>query len=115
MGDIGLTGGKRPSSAGLFTLGCLHINKSNNLRQKSIHSRTYVQYYIYIYILYSNTMFACMCVCGMHSWTDLAIFFSIASSWSAGGFRPKSFGIRDPVFPEIRKNLDIVEGVEIEL
>ena len=31
-------------------------------------------------------------------------FFLLAPSWSRGGFRLKNFRIRDPVFPEIRKN-----------
>ena len=33
-------------------------------------------------------------------------FFLLAPSWSRDGFRPKKFRIRDPVFPEIRKNPD---------
>ena len=31
-------------------------------------------------------------------------FFLLAPSWSGDGFRPKKFRIRDPDFPEIRKN-----------
>ena len=31
-------------------------------------------------------------------------FFLLAPSWSWDGFRPKKFRIRDPDFPEIRKN-----------
>ena len=34
-------------------------------------------------------------------WLNL---FLLAPSWSRGGFRLKNFRIRDPVFPEIRKN-----------
>ena len=33
-------------------------------------------------------------------------FFLLTPSWSRGGFRPKKFRIRDPVFPKIRKNPD---------
>ena len=33
-------------------------------------------------------------------------FFLLAPSWSRDGFRPKKFRIRDPDFPEIRKNPD---------
>ena len=60
-------------------------------------------------LLYSNTMFVCMCVClrPISSRTAGPIwlnFFLLASSWSHDGFRPKKFRIRDPVFPEIRKN-----------
>ena len=39
-----------------------------------------------------------------NGWTDLAKLFLLAPSWSRDGFRPKKFRIRDPVFPEIRKN-----------
>ena len=31
-------------------------------------------------------------------------FFLLAPSWSRDGFRPKKIRIRDPDFPEIRKN-----------
>ena len=33
-------------------------------------------------------------------------FSLLAPSWSRDGFRPKKFRIRDPNFPEIRKNPD---------
>ena len=53
----------------------------------------------------------CVCVCVRlnNSGTTGPIwlnFFLLAPSWSQGGFRPKKFRIRDPVFPEIRKNPD---------
>ena len=56
-------------------------------------------------------MFACLCVCSrpISSRTAGPIwlnFFLLAPSWSRDGFRPKKFRIRDPVFPEIRKNPD---------
>ena len=60
-------------------------------------------------------MFACMFVClfvcsrPISSGTAGPIwlnFFLLAPSWSRDGFRPKKFRIRDPVFPEIRKNPD---------
>ena len=63
-------------------------------------------------LLYSNTMFACLYVCMLityllqNGWTDLAKLFLLAPSWSRDGFRPKKFRIRDPVYPEIRKNPD---------
>ena len=41
-----------------------------------------------------------------NGWTDLAKLFLLAPSWSRDGFRPKKIRIRDPVFPEIRKNPD---------
>ena len=66
-----------------------------------------------ISILQSNKgfcLYVCMYVCvSLHNsgtaepiWLN---FFLLAPSWSRGGFRPKKFRIRDPVFPEIRKNL----------
>ena len=62
-------------------------------------------------LLYSNTMFACLFVCllPISSGTAGPIwlnFFLLAPSWSGDGFRPKKFRIRDPDFPEIRKNPD---------
>ena len=53
-------------------------------------------------------MFVCMLVTYLlrNGWTDLAKFFLLAPSWSRDGFRLKKFRIRDPVFPEIRKNPD---------
>jgi len=62
-------------------------------------------------LLYSNTMFACLFVCSrpISSGTAGPIwlnFFLLAPSWSRDGFRPKKFRIRDPDFPEIRKNPD---------
>ena len=46
-----------------------------------------------------------------NGWTDLAKLFLLAPSESGGGFWPKKFLIRDPVFPE---KPDHLEGVEIE-
>ena len=48
-----------------------------------------------------------MCVCLHHSGTAGPIWlnlFLLAPYWSGDGFRLKNFRIRDPVFPEIRKN-----------
>ena len=55
-------------------------------------------------------VFVCMsvCVCLHHSGTAGPIWlnlFLLAPYWSGDGFRLKNFRIRDPVFPEIRKNL----------
>ena len=54
-------------------------------------------------------MSVCMyvCVCLHHSGTAGPIWlnlFLLAPYWSGDGFRLKNFRIRDPVFPEIRKN-----------
>ena len=56
-------------------------------------------------------VFVCMsvCVCLHHSGTAGPIWlnlFLLAPYWSGDGFRLKNFRIRDPVFPEIRKNPD---------
>ena len=50
-----------------------------------------------------------VCVCLHHSGTAGPIWlnlFLLAPYWSGDGFRLKKFRIRDPVFPEIRKNPD---------
>ena len=72
--------------------------------------------FITISILQSNKGFClyvclyvcvCVCVCLHHSGTAGPIWlnlFLLAPYWSGDGFRLKNFRIRDPVFPEIRKN-----------
>ena len=51
-----------------------------------------------------------------NSWTKLAkLFFYYLHLGQGVVFGQKKCWIRDPVFPEIWRNLDIVEGVEIEL
>ena len=54
----------------------------------------------------------CVCVCVCVSFNNSGTagpiwpnFFLLAPYWSGDGFRLKNFRIRDPVFPEIRKNL----------
>ena len=65
----------------------------------------------YPYSKVVGSLSVCMYVCNFphNSGTVGPIwpnFFLLAPSWSRGGFRPKKFRIRDPVFPEIRKNPD---------
>ena len=71
-------------------------------------------YYIYLYYIarcLCICLFVCVYVClrPISSGTAGPIwlkFFLLAPSWANLGFRPKKFRIRDPVFPEIRKNPD---------
>ena len=60
---------------------------------------------IFISLLYSNTMFACVFVCMLPISSGTAgpiwlNFFLLALSWSRDGFRPQKFRIRDPDYPE---------------
>ena len=56
---------------------------------------------------YKVIRFVSVCVCLHNSGTAGPIWlnlFLLAPYWSGDGFRLKNFRIRDPVFPEIRKN-----------
>ena len=71
--------------------------------------------YIYISSIYSIMMFVCLRPISSGTAGTIWLIFLLAPSRSRGGFWSKKILIRDPVFPEIRKNPDIVGGVEIEL
>ena len=66
---------------------------------------------LYLSYIATRCLRACLFVCSrpISSGTAGPIwlnFFLLAPSWSRDGFRPKKFRIRDPDFPEIRKNPD---------
>ena len=75
--------------------------KFNSLEVYITHSNTAA-----LSLLYNKTMFACLFVCvyvcGLSPPERLDRL--LAPSWANLGYRPKKFRIRDPVFPEIRKN-----------
>ena len=56
-----------------------------------------------LYYITTRCLRACVFVCHLFGpiWLNL---FLLAPSWSQDGFRSKKFRIRDPDFPEIRKN-----------
>ena len=78
----------------------------------SMHLSIQLSVHIFIYLSYIATrcLFVCVYVCMLaayllrNGWTDLAKLFLLAPSRSRDGFRSKKFRIRDPDFPEIRKN-----------
>ena len=84
---------------------CLHYY----LHTQDLHMTKEWLYQYYKVIRVFVCMYVCMYVCVSlnNSGTAGPIwlnFFLLAPSWSRDGFRPKKFRIRDPVFPEIRKN-----------
>ena len=85
---------------------------TKSIVQPSLNIYMYISKYIYLYYIATRRLRVCtMCVCLRPIFSRTAgpiwlNFFLLAPSWSRNGFRPKKFQIRDPLFPEIRKNPD---------